>query len=373
MEVTDVLPWDLLLRGAVGGVLLFHAANLMGRGPRPAARAALGVFTLSLVAYLFCQRTALLVQVPRPLVWVVLALCTSSTAWLWLAARGLFDDRFRWDWPFLAAGAGMVALGLSANAPRLEALLAGGADPGPGSLTAAHAVAMVAFTAAAVWEVLRGWRDDLVEPRRVARRWVALGIGLYAAIALAVELAVRDRPVGLLLPAMHVAGIGIVALALALLVARRSLDAVLGLPPVVDEPDRAAESPSTVAPAPQVAPEESPALQRLRQAMTEQHAYRREGLSVAALAADLGMGEAALRALINQQLGYRNFNDFLHHHRLQEAAARLASEDLPILSIALDCGYGSIGPFNRAFRQRFGMTPTEYRAGMRLAQPRSPG
>ena len=86
------------MRGAVGGVLLFHATNLMGRGPRPAARAALWVFTLSLVAYLFCQRTALLVQVPRPLVWGVLALCTSSTAWLWLAARGLFDDRFRWDW-----------------------------------------------------------------------------------------------------------------------------------------------------------------------------------------------------------------------------------------------------------------------------------
>jgi hypothetical protein len=178
MAVTEVLLWDLLLRGAVGGVLLFHAVNLMGRGPRPAARAALWIFTLSLVAYLFCQRTALLVQVPRPLVWGVLALCTSSTAWLWLAARGLFDDRFRWGWPHLAAGAGMVALGLSANAPRLDAMLAGDADPGPGPLTAVHAMAMVAFTAAAVWEVLCGWRDDLVEPRRAARRWVALGIGL---------------------------------------------------------------------------------------------------------------------------------------------------------------------------------------------------
>lgn len=371
--MTDDSLWDLLLRGAVGGILLFHVTNLLGRGPRPAVRAALWIFTLSLVAYLFCQRAALLVQVPRPLVWGVLALCTSSTAWLWLAARGLFDDHFRWGWPLLAAGAGMVALGLCASAPRLEAMLVGDVDPGPGTLTSAHAMAMVAFTAAAVWEVLRGWRDDLVEPRRVARRWVALGIGLYAAIAVAVELAVRDRPVGLLLPALHVAGIGVVALALAALVARRSLDVVLGLPHVVADADRAAEVPSTVAPESQAAPEESPALKRLRQAMAEQRAYRREGLTVASLATDLGMGEAALRALINQQLGYRNFNDFLHHHRLQEAAARLASEDLPILSIALECGYGSIGPFNRAFRLRFGMTPTEYRAGMRLAQPRSSG
>jgi AraC-like DNA-binding protein len=92
---------------------------------------------------------------------------------------------------------------------------------------------------------------------------------------------------------------------------------------------------------------------------------------VATLAADLGMGEAALRALINHKLGYRNFNDFLHHHRLQEATARLETEDLPILTIALDCGYGSIGPFNRAFRQRFGMTPTAYRAGTRLARQKS--
>ncbi len=371
--MTDASLWDLLLRGAVGGVLLFHAVNLLGRGPRPAARAALWLFTLSLLAYLFCQRGSLLVQLPRPLIWGVLALCTSSTVWLWLAARALFDDRFRWDWPLLTAGAGMVGLGLTAKAPRLEAMLAGGAGPGPGTLTAVHAVAMIAFTAAAVWEVLRGWRDDLVEPRRVARRWAALGIGVYATIALAVELAVRDRPVGLLLPALHVAGIGTVALALAVLVARRSLDAVLGLPPTVADRDRAAVSPAGGAPQPEPAAEESPALRRLRQAMTEQHAYRREGLTVAALATDLKIGEPALRALINQQLGYRNFNDFLHHHRLQEAASRLTAEDLPILSIALECGYGSIGPFNRAFRQRFGMTPTEYRAGMRLAQPRSPG
>ena len=84
----------------------------------------------------------------------------------------------------------------------------------------------------------------------------------------------------------------------------------------------------------------------------------------------MGMGEAALRTLINQELGYRNFNDFLHHYRLQEAAGRLATEDLPILTIALDCGYGSIGPFNRAFRQRFGMTPTEYRAAARMERLR---
>ena len=116
-----------------------------------------------------------------------------------------------------------------------------------------------------------------------------------------------------------------------------------------------------------VTPAVSPSMDRLNRAMTEQRLYRREGLTLGALAEQLGMGEAALRTLINQQLGYRNFNDFLHHYRIQEAAARLASEDLPILTIALECGYGSIGPFNRAFRQRMGMTPSEYRGASRLS------
>jgi AraC-like DNA-binding protein len=32
-----------------------------------------------------------------------------------------------------------------------------------------------------------------------------------------------------------------------------------------------------------------------------------------------------------------------------------------VLTIALEVGYGSIGPFNRAFKERFGVTPTAYR------------
>jgi AraC-like DNA-binding protein len=363
--------WDLLLRGAVGGVLLLHLFQLAMPGRRPFVRAALAVFTLSLIAYLFCQRANLLFTLPRPVALLAIALCASTTAWLWLAARGLFDDYFVFSLPLLGAAAGMVALGLAANVPRLNAALASLPDPGGGVLAPLHAAAMLGFTAAALWEVVRGWADDLVEPRRAARRWVALGIGLYAAVALVVELAVQGRAVGALLPALHVLGIGSVALALAVLVARRSLDVILGLPaaaPMLDVPTAAGLPAAAPSEAPAHPP--SPALARLRLAMTEQHTYRREGLTLGALADTLNLGESALRALINQELGYRNFNDFLHHHRLQEAAARLTSEDLPILSIALECGYGSIGPFNRAFRQRFGMTPTEYRAAARMERHR---
>ena len=364
--------WELLLRGAVGGVLVFHVIHLTLPGPRAATRVALAVFTLSLISYLFCQRAELLFVLPRPLAVVTLALCVSSTTWLWLAARGLFDDRFAFTAPVLGGTLGMLALGLTANVPRMDAALAGLPDPGVGVLGQLHAATMLGFTAAALWEVAHGWNDDLVEPRRAARRWVAMGIGLYAAVALIVELALRGRAVGALLPALHVLGIGCVALALAVLVARRSLDVILGLPAAAPATETAPRA--DLPEAPQEATAQRPAsaaLVRLTLAMSEQHTYRREGLTLAALAETLSLGEAALRTLINQELGYRNFNDFLHHYRLQEAAARLPTEDLPFLSIALECGYGSIGPFNRAFRQRFGMTPTEYRAAARMERHRS--
>ena len=364
--------WELLLRGAVGGVLVFHVVHLALPGPRPATRAALAMFSLSLIAYLFCQRAELLFALPRPMALLALALCVSTTTWLWLAARGLFNDRFAFTAPLLGAAVGMVALGLAANVPRIDAALAGLPDPGVGVLGQLHAAAMLGFTAAALWEVVRGWRDDLVEPRRAARRWVALGIGLYAAVALIVELALRGRAVGALLPALHVLGIGSVSLALALLVARRSLDVILGLQPAAGLPDAPPAASESAAPKTTAAPRPaSAALARLTQAMTEQRAYRRDGLTLAALAETLNLSEAALRNLINQELGYRNFNDFLHHYRLQEASVRLTTEDLPILSIALECGYGSIGPFNRAFRQHFDMTPTEYRAAARMERHRS--
>lgn len=364
---------ELLLRGAVGGVLLFHLVNLVLPGPRRAVRAALAMFTLALVAYLFCQRPELMLALPRPLQWLALALCVSATGWLWLAARALFADRFVPAAALLAAPLALVVIGLAAQAPRRNAVIAGLPDPGVSWVGQLHALVMLTFAAATLWELVRGWRDDLVEPRRAARRWVALGIGLYAAVALVVELALRERSVGALLPALHVAGIGLVAMGLALLVARRSLDVIVGTPPTA--PPSAPTPPdagTTTAPVQVPTPRrESAALTRLTQAMTEQRAYRQEGLTLAALAHTLQMGEAALRALINQELGYRNFNDFLHHHRLQEAAARLAAEELPILTIALESGYGSIGPFNRAFRQRFGMTPTEYRAAARMERLRS--
>ena len=110
--------------------------------------------------------------------------------------------------------------------------------------------------------------------------------------------------------------------------------------------------------------QEQRVLERLTRRFASDRLYAHAGLSIAALAELLGTQEHVLRRVINRGLGFRNFNDFLHTHRLREAAVRLrdpASRRLPVLTIALDVGYGSIGPFNRAFRERFGVTPSEYR------------
>jgi AraC-like DNA-binding protein len=103
----------------------------------------------------------------------------------------------------------------------------------------------------------------------------------------------------------------------------------------------------------------------LEQAMSRDMAYREENLTITRLAAKLEVPESRLRRLINQNLGHRNFNDFLNTRRLKEVSAALVdakTRHLPILTLALEAGFQSIGPFNRAFKRRFGMTPTEFRA-----------
>ena len=55
--------------------------------------------------------------------------------------------------------------------------------------------------------------------------------------------------------------------------------------------------------------------------------------------------------------------------RLREAAIRLSVESSSVLDVALDCGFGDVSNFNRAFRAEFGVTPRAFRAARLL--PRS--
>ncbi|ATC96452.1 AraC family transcriptional regulator [Pseudoalteromonas tunicata] len=98
--------------------------------------------------------------------------------------------------------------------------------------------------------------------------------------------------------------------------------------------------------------------------LMENGGFKQSNLTVKALALQLAMPEHHLRELINQELGFKNFTTFLNSYRIAAACEAFSDIDnirIPILTIALDLGYGSIGPFNRAFKEQLGITPSEFR------------
>lgn len=118
-------------------------------------------------------------------------------------------------------------------------------------------------------------------------------------------------------------------------------------------------------PNPKPQPVDDPVLNtKLQTLMEEQKIYRKEGLTIRELADVMNEQEYRLRRLINGQLGFRNFNDFLNQYRVNDACEILsdpAQARMTILEIAYRLGYQSIGPFNKAFKDLKGLTPTAYR------------
>jgi AraC-like DNA-binding protein len=104
------------------------------------------------------------------------------------------------------------------------------------------------------------------------------------------------------------------------------------------------------APPPALRGEDALAADALMKLMRDDRLYREERLTIAALAFKLKLPKHRLRRLINQRLGHRSFNAFLNQWRLADAKAALsdpAQASVSISTIALDAGFGSLGPFNR--------------------------
>lgn len=105
-------------------------------------------------------------------------------------------------------------------------------------------------------------------------------------------------------------------------------------------------------------------IDKIQRIMIEQELYRKEKLTIGQLAEVLEEQEYKTRRVINQEMGYRNFIDFINSYRIREATGLLkdrTKSNLTILEIAYKTGFNSIGPFNRAFKQTTGFTPTDYR------------
>jgi transcriptional regulator GlxA family with amidase domain len=85
-------------------------------------------------------------------------------------------------------------------------------------------------------------------------------------------------------------------------------------------------------------------------------------LSRAAIARSCGRSLRQIERLFQLHLG-QTMTTAMLAIRLDSAAHRLRTTDVPVTQIALDCGFVSAAHFSRRFRQRFGMPPSALRKG----------
>ena len=334
------------VRGGGIAILLMLALFVWRDARRAASGRYYALFMLSGICYLVESAPG---QMMNDAVWLapLRFLSNMSPALFQLWAWATFDDAFkpsRFVWLPSAAMAALVGWAMTVHQWLPWRLVEGAA---------------LLFVCAGIWHVLAGRDADLVEGRRRLRLILAIVVGFVIA-GLTIHAAVNAPPIRVhssFVTASIVLGLALISAVLQL--GLRTLPALA----VVPDGDAAPASASATAIA-AIDPEERALLDRLRRLMEDDRVYREEGLGIAALAERLGLPEYRLRRLINQRLGHRNFTSFVNGYRLAEVVAALSDPtqaQVPILTIALDAGFQSIGPFNRAFKAQTGMTPTDFR------------
>jgi AraC-like DNA-binding protein len=235
------------------------------------------------------------------------------------------------------------------------------------ALLASFNIAAAALCLHAMVLILRSWRGDLVDSRR-SSRGVILGIAALLAAAQGAAGALHwlgrggawvSFAIGEDFGAVTISALGL-AMGSLFLQARAPLFAT---------PAALGEAPDA-----KLIAAERTLLTKLA-AFMDAGGWRREGLSIGTVARDLGAQEHRLRRLINTRLRHRNFADFVNGYRIEAAKARLADPaqaDANIASMAFDLGFGSLSPFNRAFRASTGATPTAWRRTALAAAMRAP-
>jgi AraC-like DNA-binding protein len=350
---------DVLIRGAAIGILLLIATGCLRARQRINIAGVGALYAAGAIGYLLWGYPGITHW--RPLARLLVGVLALSTPFFfWTLARLIFEDGFSLrpsHWALLCV---IVAVGVA------QAILPGIQLPWlPNSLRVGLRLISLALIIHAFWLVWSGWTVDLVEKRAQFRLVFLVGTGIVAALVVLAALfygPAAQRPI----PARLAEAIGLLTVSLGLAIALMRLDDDFLPPEKTNAPTSlfaAKTNPINAA----IDPEpdrDADDLARLDTLMRKQEAWRETGLTIGSLAARAAIPEYRLRRLINQQLGYRNFTAFLNEYRLSAAASRLADPGqlrVPVLTIALDHGWGSIGPFNRAFRGRFGMTPTDYR------------
>ena len=280
----------------------------------------------------------------------LIALSTGNVVVFWLFTRALFDETFKLRWWHALVWAAVAAFSF-VNCMWIA--------PASGARLSIIAINLIAlgFIALAVTQTVASWSSDLVERRRSVRVFIVSAAALYGGLNAALQIVMSGSGSAAIANTVNLAVLaGVVA---AICYAMMRVDGVDLFP---SAPEVQADTSNAVA------VESSAADQKLIDAlmrlMGDERIYRHDNVTIGMLATKLGIPEYKLRRLINQRLGYRNFNVFLNEHRIAEAKAALADPsqaEVPVITIAMDAGFQSLGPFNRAFKATTGVTPTEYR------------
>jgi AraC-like DNA-binding protein len=342
---------DLGLRGAVIVLCLLIAAMAL-RDRRDSTAALLGAaLAIGAAASMICSTPTF----PRPFAWwglLLLALSSANCVVFWLWARAAFDDDFvPRPWHGVLWTAVAVAQWLDASGATRSAAL-------EFAIERTLSFATLGLALLAVAQTLVTWPADLVQGRRGLRLVVLIGASAQFVLNSYLDFVQQPSHSAFSITSVANAFVLFVLVALStwnLLEAGTRKGSIL-LPAANVPTGPPAKAPNVMI--------EPALLRRLEQLMTAERIYRREGLTIKLLSAELGVPEYRLRQLINEGLGYRNFNAFLNHYRIGEAKAALGDPEqveVPVLTIAMDTGFQSIGPFNRAFKAATNMTPTEFR------------
>lgn len=104
-----------------------------------------------------------------------------------------------------------------------------------------------------------------------------------------------------------------------------------------------------------------PHVERINALLKDEKIYREMRLNRASLAQKLNISEHYLSRIINHHFN-KNFNELINYYRIEEAKARLRSEPTQqITTIGFEVGFNSIASFNRVFKEKTGLSPTEFK------------
>lgn len=340
-----MLLLDALFRFS-GLTMLFMIALVALRDSRSWQSTPYLVVACTSVSALFLGYTLEPLRPPAPLYEIVRFWDPFHLVFVWLFALSLFQKDFKLNALHILAGGLYVV-------PILWIRLAefGWAPSIPTMLITYVSVTSLIIAGHLVFETLRERADDLSETRRASRLYFVL---LVAGVTV---LAAITEPLVLHTTEISSQTLKVLSIWPAILAGTIWLVRIKHTPPQISAPDT-----------PRLSASDKALKVKLDDLMVNYEAYKDSTLSITGLANSLGATQHRLRQLINQSLGYENFSTFVNTYRIQAVKALLedeAHQHLPLQTLALQCGFQSLSPFNRAFKAQEGIPPSRYRHSIR--------